>query len=144
VVFGIMTASIAGGCGEPTTKPPSRFIKAFSPQEAIKRSYVQAEGKKPPTVSGGDTSSGGLGITHRSMSVDLSLNEPAASEFLSRVKNETADQLRKNGARSTGEGSGNDEYYLEYSDGAIAGMVEIWGIRGADDNYRVIIIIAER
>lgn len=145
-LFSLVTASIAGGCGGPAKKPPSKFMTTFSPEDAIKRSYVQSEGKKQPIVSssGGLAGSGGLGITHRSISAELVFSETEASQFLSKLKSEISDQLRKYGARATGEGAGNDQYSLEYSEGAIAGLVEIWGVRGAGDNYRLIIIIAER
>jgi hypothetical protein len=146
VLFSLVTASIAGGCGGPATRPPSKFMTAFSPEDAIKRSYVQSEGKKQPIVSnsGGLAGSGGLGITHRSISAELVLSETEAFQFLSKVKSEISDQLRKYGARSTGEGTGDDQYSLEYSEGSIAGLVEMWGMRGAGDNYRLIIALAER
>jgi hypothetical protein len=106
MLLSLVTASIAGGCGGPATKSPSRFITSISPEDTLKRSYVQSEGRKQPIVSngGGLTGSGGLGITHRSISAELQLSETEASQFLSKVKSEISDQLRKDGARTTGEG----------------------------------------
>jgi hypothetical protein len=146
VLFSVVAATIAGGCGVPTTKPPSRFITTFSPEDAMKRSYVQTEGKERPTVSNTAASAGstGLGITHRAISAELSLSESEESQFLSKFKTEVTDQLRKYGAKTTGDGAGNNNYYLEYSEGAIAGVVEMYGMRGAADSYRLVVLIAER
>lgn len=146
VVVSLVTASIAAGCGVATSKSPGRFITGFSPEDAINRAYVPADGTKQPIVSnsGALVGSGGLGITHRTISAELSLSETEESQFLSKIKSEVIEQLRKYGAKTTGEGAGTNDSYLEYSEGAIAGVVEVSGIRGASETYRLVILIAER
>ena len=145
-VVSLVTASIAAGCGVATTKSPSRFIKSFSLEESINKDYVQGDGKKQPIVSncGASVGSSGLGVTHRSISAELSLSETAESQFLSKIKSELAEQLRKYGAKITGEGAGPNDSYLEYSQGPIAGVVEVSGMRGVSETYRLVILIAER
>jgi len=144
VVVSLMTASIAAGCGVAKTESPSRFITSFSAEDAINRAY--ADGKKQPIVSSGKASvgSGASRVTHRSISAELSLSEIDESQFLSKMKTEVAEQLRKYGAQTTGEGTGPGDSYLEYSEGAIAGVVEFSGMRGASETYRLVILIAER
>ena len=85
-----------------------------------------------------------MGITHRTISAELSLSETEESQFLSKIKSEVIEQLRKYGAKTTGEGAGTNDSYLEYSEGAVAGVVEVSGIRGASETYRLVILIAER
>ncbi len=143
VVASLVTASIAAGCGVATTKSPSRFITTFSPEDAINRAYSQPDGKKP-LVSNSGSSEGTGGLGHRLISADVLLNETEEPQFLARMKTEVSEQLRKYGAKTTGEGSGTNDSYLEYSEGAIAGVVQISGMRGASDAYRVILLIAER
>jgi len=146
VVVSLVTASLAAGCGVATTKSPSRFIMSFSPEDAINKAYFQGDGKKQPIVSnsGASVGSGGSRVTHRSISAELSLSETDESQFLSKMKNEVAEQLRKYGAKTTGEGAGTNDSYLEYSEDAIAGVVEFSGMRGAPETYRLVILIAER
>ena len=146
IVVSLVTASIASGCGVSRSKSPGRFITAFSPEDAINKSYLRADGKKQPIVSNGTAlvGSSGLGVTHRSVSAELLLSEADTSQFLTKFKSEVAEQLRKYGAKMTGEGSGDDGYSLEYSEGAIAGVVEIVGMRGSSENYRLILLMAER
>jgi hypothetical protein len=146
VVVSLVTASIAAGCGVANTKSPGRFITTFSPEDAINKSYPPADGKKQPIVSSGAAlvGSSGLGVTHRSISAELLLSEIEESQFLSKFKAEVGEQLRKYGAKVTGEGTGNKGEYLEYSEGAIAGVVEIAGMRASLENYRLILIVAER
>src|SRR5262245_40868105 len=146
VVVSLVTASIAAGCGVATIKSPSRFITRFSLEESINKDYAQGDGKKQPILSnsGASVGSSGLGITHRSISAELSLGETDESQFLSKIKTEVAEQLRKYGAKITGEGAGPNDSYLEYSQGSIAGVVEVSGMRGVSETYRLVILIAER
>src|SRR5262245_56476428 len=141
VVVSLVTASIAAACGVATSKSPSRFITRFSPEDAINRAYVQGDGKKQPIVSnrGASVGSGGPRVTHRSISAELSLSETDETQFLAKIKTEVAEQLRKYGATTTGEGVSPNDCYLEYSEGPIAGVVEVSGMRGVSETYRLVI-----
>jgi len=135
-------------CGACTAPPPSksRFLASFSAADVIKRSYDQADAQKQPTVSGGESSSvsGSRRINHRDDSADLVISKSDEPLFLSSIKREIEEQLQKSGCRMFPGGSGDNHYAIEYGDGSVNGWIDILGMRGAGDGYRLIIIITEK
>ena len=144
LLFASSVVVIIGAC---TAPPPSksRFLAGFSATDVIKRSYDQGGAQKEPTVSGGESSSvlGSRRIHHRDDSADLLISKNDEPLFLSTIKREIEGQLQKSGCRMVGGGFGDNNFHIEYTDGSVNGWIDLLGMRGAGDSYRLIIIITE-
>ena len=143
----ILTVSVVMVVGACTAQPLSRskFLTGFSAADVIKESYDQASAAKQSTISAGETSSrlGNRSIHHRDEIADLVISENDEAMFLSRIKGKVEEQLRNSGCRVFGEGSVGNNYILEYTDGSVNGWIDIWGLRGQGDSYKLVIIITE-
>jgi len=146
LLFGITVVAIFGACSAPTTLSRSRFLASFSPADVIKRSYAPADSQQQPTVSGGGTSSalGSHEVHHSYDSADLSVSKTDEPQLLLRIKREIVQQIEKSGGKVVGEGSGESNYSIEYTDGKVSGWVDVVGMRGAGDSYRLVIIVTEK
>ena len=144
LLFVISVVVICGACA---ARPPSKskFLASFSAAEVIKRSYDQADAQKQPTISSSESSSvlGSRRVYHRDDRADLVISKSEEPLFLLRIKREIEEQLQKSGCKMFAGGSGDNNYAIEYTDGTVNGWIDIWGMRGAGDTYRVIIIITE-
>jgi hypothetical protein len=144
--FGITVVAIFGACSAPTTLSRSRFLASFSPADVIKRSYAPTDSHQQPSISTGDTSAalGTLGVHHSYDSADLSVSKSDEPQLLLRIKREIVQQIEKSGGKVVGEGSGESNYSIEYTDGKVSGWVDVVGMRGAGDSYRLVIIVTEK
>jgi hypothetical protein len=142
----LLTVGVGMAVGACSSQPLSRskFLTGFSAADVIKASYDQGSSKQT-TISVGETSSklGNRGIHHRDEIADLVISQNDEASFLSRVKGTVEEQLRTSGCRVFGEGFGGSNYVLEYTDGSVNGWVDIWGLRGQGDSYKLVIIITE-
>jgi len=145
LLFGISVIAIFGACSAPALSR-SRFLAGFSPADVIKRSYAQPDSQQQVSVSSGGTSSalGSHEVHHSYDSADLSVSKSDEPEFLLRIKREIVQQIEKSGGKVVGEGSGENNYSIEYADGKVSGWVDIVGMRGAGDSYRLAIIVTEK
>ncbi len=150
LLFGISAIAIFGACSAPTLSR-SKFLASFSPADVIKRSYAQANSQQQDSqqqlsVSSVGTSSalGTHGVHHSYDSADLSVSKSDEPQFLLRIKADIVQQIEKSGSKVVGEGSGDDNYSIEYADGKVGGWVDVAGMRGAGDSYRLAIIVTEK
>ena len=145
LLFGIAVAAIFSACSAPTLSR-SRFLASFSPADVIKRSYAHPDSQQQPSISTGETSSalGSHGIHHSYDSADLSVSKSDEAQLLLRIKREIVQQIEKSGGKVVGEGSGESDYSIEYADGKVGGWVDIVGMRGAGDSYRLVILVTEK
>ena len=135
---------LVGACNaQPISK--SGFLAGFSAADIIKGSYDQASAQKEFRLSGGATSSklGSRSIHHVDEIADLVISESDEPFFLSRVKGKMEERLRNSGCRVSGEGSGDNKHTLEYTDGTVNGWIDIFGLRGQGDSYKLVIVITE-
>jgi hypothetical protein len=125
--------------------PRSAFLAGFSAADIIKGSYDQAGVQRQFKVSGGASSSklGSRSIHHRDEIADLVINASDEPLFLSRIKGKMEEQLRNTGCKVFSEGSGDNNYTLEYTDGTVNGWIDIFGLRGQGDSYKLVIVITE-
>jgi hypothetical protein len=146
LLFGITVVAIFGACSAPTTLSRSRFLASFSPADVIKRSYAPPDSHQQPSISTGGTSSalGTHGVHHSYDSADLSVSKSDEPQLLLRIKREIVQQIEKSGGKVVGEGSGENDYSIEYADGKVSGWVDVVGMRGAGDSYRLVIIVTEK
>jgi hypothetical protein len=145
LLLGISVIAIFGACSAPTLSR-SRFLASFSPSDVIKRSYAQPDSQQQPSVSGGGTSSalGSHGVHHSYDSADLSVSRGEEPQFLLRIKREIVEQIEKSGGKVVGEGSGESNYAIEYTDGNVSGWIDVLGMRGAGDSYKLAIVVTEK
>lgn len=145
LLFGISVIAIFGACSAPTLSR-SRFLASFSPADVIKRSYAQSDSQQQLSVSGGGTSSalGSHEVHHSYDSADLSISKSDEPQFLLRIKREIVQQIEKSGGKVVSEDSGENNYSTEYADGKVSGWVDVVGMRGAGDSYRLVIIVTEK
>jgi len=145
LLFGISAIAIFGACSAPTLSR-SRFLASFSPADVIKRSYAQADSQQQISVSSDGISSalGSHGVHHSYDSAELSVSKSDEPEFLLRIKREIVQQIEKSAGKVIGEGSGENNYSIEYADGKVSGWVDVVGMRGAGDSYRLAIIVTEK
>jgi len=145
LLFGVTVIAIFGACSAPTLSR-SRFLASFSPADVIKRSYGQLDSQQQPSISTGETSSasGSHEVHHSYDSANLSVSKSDEPQFLLRVKREIVQQIEKSGSKVVGEGSGEGNYSIEYTDGKVGGWVDVVGMRGEGDSYRLVIIVTEK
>ena len=145
LLFGVTVIAIFGACSAPTLSR-SRFLASFSPADVIKRSYGQPDSQQQPSISTGETSSasGSHEVHHSYDSANLSVSKSDEPQFLLRVKREIVQQIEKSGSKVVGEGSGESNYSIEYTDGKVGGWVDVVGMRGESDSYRLVIIVTEK
>ena len=145
LLFGVTVIAIFGACSAPTLSR-SRFLASFSPADVIKRSYGQPDSQQQPSISTGETSSasGSHEVHHSYDSANLSVSKSDEPQFLLRVKREIVQQIEKSGSKVVGEGSGESNYSIEYTDGKVGGWVDVVGMRGEGDSYRLVIIVTEK
>jgi hypothetical protein len=145
LLFGITVIAIFSACNTPALSR-SRFLASFSPADVIKRSYGQPDSQQQPSISTGGTSSalGTHGVHHSYDSADLSVSKSDEPQLLLRIKREIVQQIEKSGGKVVGEGSGENDYSIEYTDGKVGGWVDVVGMRGAGDSYRLVIIVTEK
>jgi hypothetical protein len=141
LLFGISVIATFGACSAPTL-PRSRFLASFSPADVIKRSYTQPDSQQQPSIS--TLALGSHEVRHNYDSANLSVGQNDEPQFLLRIKREIAQQIEKSGGKVVGEGSGESNYSIEYADGKVGGWVDIVGMRGAGDSYRLAIIVTEK
>lgn len=144
LITGIAAVMVLSACTKaPETK--SRFLSTFSAEEVIKKSYDQTNSNAGVSVSSGETSSasGSHRIYHRDVSAELRISERDQSPFLERIKSSIEQQVRDTGCTIVGGGSGTSNFSVAYTDGSVNGSIDIWGMPGSSDSYKVIIIISE-
>lgn len=142
--FVISVVMAFGACsGPPESK--SRFLSSFSARDVIEKSYDPPKGVGEFRVSGGETSSvlGGRRIYHRDDSADLRISQSDERSFLQSIKAQIEQQLQGTGCKIVEAGSGDSNYSIAYTDGKVHGWIDIWGMRGPGDSYRLVIIITE-
>jgi hypothetical protein len=142
--FFICVVIFVGACNA-TPGPKSRFLSSFSARDAIKKSYGPDKNNEEFSLSTTQTSSvvGSRPTHHHDDTADVIVSQGDESAFLQRVKAEIEQQLHASGCKITDAGSGDGHYSLGYTDGKIYGWLELWGLRGMGDKYRIIITIAE-
>jgi hypothetical protein len=142
--YAIAAVLVLGACNKiPESK--SRFLSSFSAVDVIKKSYDQIDCKGELSVSAVETSSvmGSRRIYHRDESADLRINESDQPSFLERIKTNIEQQVRSNGGTIVGGGSGDDNFSIAYTDSRVTGWIDIWGMPGSPDKYKLIITITE-
>ena len=145
LLFGIGVVAISGACSAPVP-PKTTFLTSFSMTDVIKRSYGQADHQVQQRVLGGTAGSAvSSGAGHHCFdSAELSISSGDESQFLLGVKREMRQQLEHSGGKIVDEGSGDSDYSIGYTDGKITGWIDILGMRGAGDRYKLVIIITEK
>lgn len=141
---GFAAVLVLGACNKiPESK--SRFLSSFSAADVIKKSYDQIDCKGELSVSAEETSSvmGTRRIYHRDESADLRINESDQPSFLERIKKNIEQQVRNNGGTIVGGGSGDDNFSIAYTDSRVTGWIDILGMPGTPDKYKLIITITE-
>lgn len=141
---GIAAVLVLGACSK-APEQQSRFLSTFSAADVVKKSYDQIDSNAGMSVSSSETSSafGRRRIYHRDSSADLRISEADLSSFLERTKNNIEQQLRTSGCTIVGGGSGDGQFSVAYTDGSVTGWIDIWGIPGTSDRYKLIITITE-
>lgn len=144
-LLGISVLAIFGACGAPTLSR-SRFLTRFDAADVIKRSYAQPDAQQQLSVSSGGTSSalGSHGVYHSCDSADLSISMSDEPLFLLRIKREIEQELEHSGGKIVGGRSGETNYSIEYTDRNVNGWIDILGMRGAGDSYKLAIIVTEK
>ena len=147
VAVGIVT-----GCHVPP-ETRSVFLSKFSVAEIIKKTGAQMTSIESGGVSSGETSSvwNDRRIYHRHESADLQVRPVEADEaaFLEKLKAEIEQRLGDNNAKvlgggtSSGGSSGGRGFSIAYTDGKNHGWIDVFGLRGAGNNYKLIIIVNE-
>lgn len=148
----LVAVGIVTGCSVPP-KARSAFLSNFSAAEMIKKTSAQMTNIESGGVSSGETSSiwNDRRIYHRDESADLQVNPVAADEaaFLEKLKAQLEQTVRNSGGKVLGGGthsggsSGGRGFSVAYTDGKNHGWIDAFGLRGAGNNYRLIIIINE-
>lgn len=142
--FVISVVMAFGACsGPPESK--SRFLSSFSARDVIKKSYDLPKGDGEFRVSGVETSSvlGSRRIYHRDDSADLRISQSDEPAFLERIKAQIEQQLQGTACKILDVGSGESNYSIAYTDGKVHGWIDIWGMRGTGDSYRIVITMTE-
>jgi hypothetical protein len=142
--YAIAAVLVLAACSR-TPESKSRFLSSFSAADVIKKSYEQINSKGDLSVSAEETSSvmGSRRIYHRDESADLRINESDQPSFLERIKKNIEQQVRSSGCTIVGGGSGDISSSIAYTDGSVTGWIDIWGIPGTPDKYKLIITITE-
>ena len=144
VIFGLGVVAILGSCSAPTIRSKSRFLAAFSASDVVRVSYNQTDPEGPPVDTVQTSSSLGH---HRNDYANLVINASDGGAFLLRIKGEIERRVVSSGGKVVGEGSGNDGYSdgysIEYTDGGVHGWIDVLGMRGPGDSYRLVIITRE-
>jgi hypothetical protein len=137
-------ALVLGACNR-TPESKSRFLSSFSAADVIKKSYDQIDCKGELSVSASETSSvmASRRMYHRDESADLTISESDQTSFLERIKTNIEQQVRKSGCTIVGGGSGDISFSITYTDGSVTGWIDIWGMPGTPDKYKLIITITE-
>jgi hypothetical protein len=144
LLFGISVIAIFGACSAPALSR-SRFLASFSPADVIKRSYAKPDSQQPNISTGGTSSAlGSHEVYHSYHSADLAVGSGEEPQFLLRIKSEIVQQIEKSGGKVVGEGTGESNYSVEYTDGKVGGWIDVVGMRGTGDSYRLAIIVTEK
>ena len=141
-VMSVVTAF--GACSAPP-ESKSKFLSSFSARDVIEKSYDRPKGEGESTISGGETSSvlGSRRTYHRNDSADLRIIQSDEPSFLQRIKTQIEQKLQGAGCKIVEAGSGDSSYSIAYTDGKVHGWIDIWGMRGPGDSYRLVIVITE-
>jgi hypothetical protein len=142
--YAIAAVAVLGACNKaPESK--SRFLSGFSAADVIKKSYDQDKSKGDLSVSAEETSSimSSRRIYHRDESADLRISESDQPSFLERIKTNIEQQVRSSGCTIVGGGSGDNNFSIAYTDGNVTGWIDIRGMPGTPDKYKLIITITE-
>jgi hypothetical protein len=144
VFFIISIVTAFGACSVPPASK-SRFLSSFSARDVIEKSYDLPKGDGEFRVSGGETSSvlGSRRIYHRDDTADLRISQSEERSFLQRIKGQIELQLQGAGCKIADAGSGESNYSIAYTDEKVHGWIDVWGMRGPGDRYRLVITITE-
>jgi len=123
----------------------SRFFSSFSARDVIEKSFDSPKGGEGFRVSGGETSVllGSRRMYHRDDRAELSISLSNEHSFLQRIKEHLEQQLQIDGCKTADAGSGEGNYSIAYTDGRVQGWIDIWGLRGPGDTYRLVITTTE-
>jgi hypothetical protein len=145
VLFLVISTVVAfAACsGPPESK--SRFLSSFSARDVIENSYDPPKGNGEIRISGREASSvlGSRRIYHRDDSADVRISQSYETSFRQRIKAQIEQQLQGTGCKVVDAGSGESNDSIAYTDGNVNGWIDIWGMRGTGDSYRLVITITE-
>ena len=65
------------------------------------------------------------------------------SSFMEKLKAEVEKEVRKNGARITGGGESDSDFHVDYRLGNINGYIDVIGMRGERNSYKLIYVMRE-
>jgi len=141
-VIGVVV--MLGACAE-TPEEKSKFFSSFSTGDAVQKTLGPLHVGAGFSVSGSEASvlSGSRRTYHRDQRADLTLSQSDEPSFLQKIKDHIEQQIQINGCKMTSAGSGEGYYSIAYTDGRVHGWIDIWGLRGSGDNYRLAVTITE-
>ncbi len=146
----LVAVGIVVGCRVPPTTR-SVFLSKFSAADILKKTTEQMKSVENGGVSSGETSSSwnDRRIYHRLESADLQLNPVDEDAFLVKVKAEIEQSLQSSGGTilggglSSGGSTGGKGFSIAYTDGKNHGWIDVFGLHGASNNYKLVIIVNE-
>lgn len=127
---------------------PSKLLIGFSLNEIIKR--IPDAGLKQPVDgagggSGGVGSSAAISVYRRETTFTCQIQDSSFSEvsFMKKLKAEVEKEVTNNGAEIEGGGEFDWNFDVEYSLGHINGMIDVVGMRGEGNTFKLICVMRE-
>lgn len=144
VGYGITTAMLCGAC-QVASPSKSAFLSRFSGAESIKRSYEHTASHGRLSISESEVSTvlGNRHLRHRADRAELIIGESDELSFLQRIKEDIEQQIQLTGGKIVDQGSGKTTYSISYTSSNVIGWIDVWGMQGTADNYKVTILITE-
>jgi hypothetical protein len=141
-----VAAALLSGCTQPSPEAPrlpsterSTAFRQFSLETAVQR--VGVPGLRPTLAVGGSATD-----PRRAVAIEYAIEGTGAFDeaaFIGRLYEEVETSLRAAGARVSGSDRLNDQFSVDYTDGARVGWIEVVGARLPGNQYKLWGVIRE-
>jgi hypothetical protein len=141
-----------GGCGDAGGKEQSAFKASFSLGSIVEaNAQVLADG---PRVSSGTEVGPSEPFMQKHEEMIVHVDSTNGSSFMEAIRSSVEEALTSSGAKILGrsgdvnQGPGDDPadstgFSLSYREDTIYGVVNVWGVRGEDTKFILIVLITE-
>jgi hypothetical protein len=141
----LVAISLFSACGQSAAKRETDFLASFSARDAINQISERMPNIRVGAVERFGTSStlDNRSFNRRDEVAELQLSSTSEHSFLEDFKSKIQQMIENSGSKIIGEGSGNGSFSFDYTDGRIHGWIDVFQVRGAGENYKLIILARE-
>ena len=151
VAFISFTTIVVSGCHSTTPHTQqSNLFTHFSLDRIIEKmpnSGIELPASIPSGGSGGVAGEGEISSYRKDSTLNCQIPTEEVgfdeSSFMRKLKAEVENEITSNGAKITGSGESDSDFYVDYRLGSINGLIDVIGMRGERNTYKLTYVMRE-